>query len=183
MCFLHSSVNSFLVNKIFCSALSSQISSMFPYVQQSNNQNYIFVYVAIPVNRPWRPIGLWDIKNPTLSRQSAQKAVRLSALRTGHDLLPRTINFFLLVLIFVTGWVNPRALYGMKDYVNWIFIHFAGSQTRDLPVGTKEPYTLRYRALQRERERGRERERLCVCVSVCVCVNGYKKTQIWSGKD
>jgi TRAP-type mannitol/chloroaromatic compound transport system permease small subunit len=22
-------------------------------------------------NRPWRPIGLWDVKDPTLSRQSA----------------------------------------------------------------------------------------------------------------
>jgi hypothetical protein len=26
---------------------------------------------AIPHNRPWRPIGLWDVKDPTLSRQSA----------------------------------------------------------------------------------------------------------------
>jgi hypothetical protein len=24
-----------------------------------------------PRNRPWRPIGLWDVKDPTLSRQSA----------------------------------------------------------------------------------------------------------------
>jgi hypothetical protein len=23
-------------------------------------------------NRPWRPIGLWDVKDPTLSRLSAQ---------------------------------------------------------------------------------------------------------------
>jgi hypothetical protein len=26
---------------------------------------------SYPSNRPWRPIGLWDIKYPTLSRQSA----------------------------------------------------------------------------------------------------------------
>jgi hypothetical protein len=24
-------------------------------------------------NRPWRPIGLWDVKDPTLSRQSAHR--------------------------------------------------------------------------------------------------------------
>jgi hypothetical protein len=27
--------------------------------------------VSNPRNRPWRPIGLWDVKDPTLSRQSA----------------------------------------------------------------------------------------------------------------
>jgi hypothetical protein len=25
---------------------------------------------AIPFNRPWRPIGLWDVMAPTFSRQS-----------------------------------------------------------------------------------------------------------------
>jgi hypothetical protein len=29
------------------------------------------VKVNLPRNRPWRPIGLWDVKDPTLSRQSA----------------------------------------------------------------------------------------------------------------
>jgi hypothetical protein len=27
--------------------------------------------VKLSRNRPWRPIGLWDVKDPTLSRQSA----------------------------------------------------------------------------------------------------------------
>jgi translation initiation factor 2 alpha subunit (eIF-2alpha) len=26
---------------------------------------------SYPHNRPWRPIGLWDVKDPTLSKQSA----------------------------------------------------------------------------------------------------------------
>jgi hypothetical protein len=26
---------------------------------------------SYPCNRPWRPVGLWDVKDPTLSRQSA----------------------------------------------------------------------------------------------------------------
>jgi hypothetical protein len=103
---------------------------------------------SYPRNRPWRLIGLWDIKNSTLSRQSAPMAVRLSALRTSRDLLPRNINFLLLELSSVTGWVHPRALYGMKDHVNWTFIHYNGTRTRDLPAGIIQPYPLRYRAPQ-----------------------------------
>jgi hypothetical protein len=61
-------------------------------------------------------------------------ALRLSALRTGRDLLPRNINFLLLVLISVTGWVNPKALCEMKDYGNWTFIHLTGSRTINLPA-------------------------------------------------
>jgi hypothetical protein len=34
------------------------------YTRRSKQKSY-------PCNRPWRPIGLWDVKNPTLSRQSA----------------------------------------------------------------------------------------------------------------
>jgi hypothetical protein len=30
---------------------------------------------SYPRNRPWRPIGLWDVKDPTLSRQSAALSV------------------------------------------------------------------------------------------------------------
>jgi hypothetical protein len=65
---------------------------------------------SYPSNRPWRPIGLWDVKNATLSRQSAQLAVRLSALRISRDPLPRNINFLLLELISVTSWVQPQGL-------------------------------------------------------------------------
>jgi hypothetical protein len=31
------------------------------------------VKVKLSRNRPWRPIGLWDVKDPTLSRQSAHR--------------------------------------------------------------------------------------------------------------
>jgi hypothetical protein len=29
--------------------------------------------LSCPRNGPWRPVGLWDVKNPTLSRQSAHR--------------------------------------------------------------------------------------------------------------
>jgi hypothetical protein len=32
---------------------------------------FLLVKVKLSRNRPWRPIGLWDVKDPTLSRQSA----------------------------------------------------------------------------------------------------------------
>jgi hypothetical protein len=53
---------------------------------------------AIPINRPWRPIRPWNVKDPTLCKQSAQMVVRLSALRT---LLPRNNILMFLVLISV----------------------------------------------------------------------------------
>jgi hypothetical protein len=28
---------------------------------------------VIPVNRPWKPIGLWDVENPTFCRHSAHR--------------------------------------------------------------------------------------------------------------
>jgi hypothetical protein len=40
---------------------------------------------SYPRHRRWRPIGLWDVEDPTLSRQSA--------LRASNALLPRNIFF------------------------------------------------------------------------------------------
>jgi hypothetical protein len=55
-------------------------------------------------------MGLCDIKDPTLSRQSAYKgsgklymAVRLSALHVDRALLPRKLIFLLLIIIYVRG--------------------------------------------------------------------------------
>jgi hypothetical protein len=36
---------------------------------KKNTAIIIFIYKSYPRNRPWRPIGLWDVKGPTLSRQ------------------------------------------------------------------------------------------------------------------
>jgi hypothetical protein len=76
---------------------------------------YSLLIKRYPRNRPWRPIGFWDVKDPTLSRQSAQIVVRLSALCTRGTLLPRNIIIIMfLVLISVRGWVNPERLCKFK---------------------------------------------------------------------
>jgi hypothetical protein len=66
-----------------------------PYMSSWQRQSY-------PCNRLWRPIGLWDVKGLTFSRQLA----RLSALRAGHSLSPGGF----LVLISVRGWLDARAI-------------------------------------------------------------------------
>jgi hypothetical protein len=54
----------------------------------------IKVKYIYPCNRPWRSIGLWDVKDPTLSKTiGSQMAVRLSDLRPSRALLPRSIIF------------------------------------------------------------------------------------------
>jgi hypothetical protein len=39
----------------------------------------------------WRPVGLWDVKDPALSRQSSHRW-QLSALSAGHALPPETFS-------------------------------------------------------------------------------------------
>jgi hypothetical protein len=65
------------------------------------------VKIKLSCNRPWRPIGLWDVEAPTFSRHWAQQmAVRLSALRADHHLPPGRF----LLLISVRDWVDTRAI-------------------------------------------------------------------------
>jgi hypothetical protein len=47
------------------------IMSPFILGQQSSGMWRRVVWWNLPRKRPWRPIGLWDVEDPTLSRQSA----------------------------------------------------------------------------------------------------------------
>jgi hypothetical protein len=51
----------------------------------------------IPVNRPWRDIGLWDVKDLTLLDNRLTDADKV--VSTGRTLLSRNIICMLMVLI------------------------------------------------------------------------------------
>jgi hypothetical protein len=58
---------------------------------------------SYPYNRPWRPIGLWDVETPTFSRQSAHRW-RWCCQPYAPAVLYPPGRF--LVLLSVRGWVD-----------------------------------------------------------------------------
>jgi hypothetical protein len=72
--------------------------------------DYNCLLLSYPRNRPWSRIGLWDVEDPTLSRQSA---VRLSALRVDRALSPRTLFFcFWYLFLLETEWTSWPSVAG-----------------------------------------------------------------------
>jgi hypothetical protein len=61
---------------------------------------------SYPCNRPWRPIGFWDVEAPTFSSDNQLTVVMLSTLCAGRPLPPGRFP----VLISVTGWVDLRTI-------------------------------------------------------------------------
>jgi hypothetical protein len=50
--------------------------------------------VKLSRNRPWRPIGLWGVKDPTLSRQSAVDGGKVVSLTHQPRFTPQKHYYF-----------------------------------------------------------------------------------------
>ena len=63
----------------------------------------------------YRPSGFKKVEAPRFQDNWCMKVARLSALCTSHLYPPGNI----LVLIVVTGWVNPRATVWLEEFCQW----------------------------------------------------------------
>jgi hypothetical protein len=84
---------------------------------------------TIPVNRPWRPIELWDVEATTFSLDSrltvGNKAVSLTRRR------PPPPPWRFLVLVYFRGWVDLRAIVRLEELGKLKKkIHLIGTRTR-----------------------------------------------------
>jgi hypothetical protein len=88
------------------------------------------VKVKPSLYRPWRLLGLWEVKAPTFSdirRINDGKVVS----RTRRPLLPPG-RF--LVLIFVGGWVDPRVIVQLEGLCKFKESTLSGTRTGYLPA-------------------------------------------------
>jgi hypothetical protein len=65
--------DAFNVNAGFCHSVdgSNKVHTAAVHIGPPTAELEVWKKVKLSRNRPWRPIGLWDVKDPTLSRQSA----------------------------------------------------------------------------------------------------------------
>jgi hypothetical protein len=90
------------------SCISGSISSMLKLSLLVSIPINLYKW-SYPRNRPWRPIGLWDVKDSILSRQSLTDGGKDISPEHQPRSTPQKKCFSFWQLISVRGWVNPRA--------------------------------------------------------------------------
>jgi hypothetical protein len=106
------------------------------------------IHVALgqsyPRNRLSKPIGLWDVKDPTLSRKSAHRCRQgFQPYAPAALYSPETFFYFWFIFLLETEWSQGLVrLEGLSKLKNK-FIHRIGWRTRDLPVCSIVPEPLR----------------------------------------
>jgi hypothetical protein len=86
---------------------------------------------AIPVNRPWRSTGLWDVEAPTLSLDNRlTDGGKVVSLTRPPPFAPQEDSWYSFLLEVES---TPGPWCGWKEKVSWK-THLIGTRTRDLPA-------------------------------------------------
>jgi hypothetical protein len=91
---------------------------------------------SYPCNRPWKPMGLWDVEAPTFSLDNRlTDGGKFVSLTRRPPLPPGRF----MVFISVRGWVEPSAIVRLEGLGKLTKIHLIGTRTRDFMACSTVP--------------------------------------------
>jgi hypothetical protein len=90
--------------------LCADVTNMWIYIHFCIRLHGVVLDWKYPCNRPWRPIGLWEVEDPTFSRQSTHRWGDVVILTRRSPLYPPPPQENFWYFFYVRGWINPRAI-------------------------------------------------------------------------